>query len=104
MVKINVNDENFIAIPDKYKGDSLYIIYERVYEAFRKYVEQYPSYSMDDTVCVICDIIDEYLTVTGKDRMLIIKWLFCLLEPDMEFDIETGKCSNPNDEEEEEEA
>jgi hypothetical protein len=100
-------DENFIAIPDKYKGVSLYIVYGRVEETHTRYAKQYPYYSMNDTVCIICDIIDEYLTMTDKDRMLIIKWLFCMLEPDMEFDIKTGECSNPNsilgsDDEEEE--
>jgi len=110
MLKIDVDDENFIAIPDKYKEGSftiqfmsLYIIYGRVYEAHMRLSEQYPSYSMNDTVCVICDIINStYLTITDEDRGLIIKWLFCIFEPDMEYDMETGECSNPNDESEEE--
>jgi hypothetical protein len=97
-------DENFIAIPDKYKGSSLYIVYGRVYEAHMRYAEQYPSYSMNDTVNIICDIINStYLTISDEERGFIIKWLFCIFEPDMEYDMETGECSNPNDESDEEE-
>jgi len=98
-----VKNEHYDAIPDKYKTINLFIIYGRVdggVNALREYVG---GYGPDDTLTTITEILDDFSYAKDKDRMLIIKWLFSLCEDGINFDIETGEWSRPDDEEEEEE-
>lgn len=92
-----VDNENFKAIPDKYKTLNIYITYGRADGAIDKMREHYEwteDGSLADGLCVITDTVDGFMGgVKGKDRMLIIKWLFELFVDGYVLDVETGTYS-----------
>jgi len=98
-----VKNEHYDAIPDKWKTLNLFILYGRCDGADNEQRKQFTYYSPDDTLNIIMDNVGDFSDAKDKDRMLIIKWLFSLCEDGINFDIETGELSRPDDEDEEEE-
>jgi hypothetical protein len=74
-----IKNEHYDAIPDKYKTLNLFILYGRVDGADNAMREDVGGYGPDDTLTTITDMLDNFCgEAKGKDRMLIIKWLFSL--------------------------
>jgi hypothetical protein len=98
-----IKNKHYDAIPEKYKTLNLFILYGRVDGADNALREDVCGYGPDDTLLTITDALDNFCgEAKGKDRMLIIKWLFSLCDDEVNFDIETGEWSRPDEEEEEE--
>ena len=96
-----MDDDNFKAIPDQYKTLNIYMTYARADEAMHTMRGATSNYSVDDTLCVITDTVDGFMgDVKGKDRMLIIKWMFERFEDGFILDVETGEWSRFDEEEE----
>ena len=98
-----MDNENFKAIPDKYKTLNIYMTYGRAdggIEKMREHYEWTEDGSVADSLCVITDTVDGFMDgVKGRDRMLIIKWLFDIFEDQYVLDVETGAYSKIVDEE-----
>ena len=88
-----LDNTSFKAIPDQYKTLNIYITYGSADGAIHKMREATYDYSVDDSLRVIADTVDNFMDVKDKDRMLIIKWMFEIFEDGYKFDIETGQWS-----------
>jgi len=73
-----MNNKEFVAIPDKYKTLDLYILFGRCDGAVimhRKLGRQ------DNTRAIIIEMVNDWAFVHDeKDRMLMVKWLYSLID------------------------
>ena len=102
----HLNNENFKAIPDKYKTLNIYMTHKYVDVVFDRMMN-WGAMSCGGDVEEYLDVISDAIVfhaidVEGKDKMLISKWLFELsYYEDYVFDAETGEVSLREEEDEE---
>tara|TARA_R110002126_G_scaffold70129_1_gene176762 strand:- start:379 stop:666 length:288 start_codon:yes stop_codon:yes gene_type:complete len=91
-----MDNENWEAIPDEYKTLNLYMTYGRVDGAIDKEREYTHNFTEEDTLSIIRSTVADFMDeAEGKDRLLIIRWLFCLFEEGEDIDLETGELCRP---------
>ena len=85
-------DDNWKAIPAKYKTLKIYTIHAIVYGIYNTMRDLGALVSAETTLSIIVNQLDckRFATATD-DRKLIIKWLFEMFEPTVKYDVETGE-------------